>query len=214
MRLSLCSRMRLLLAVTAIAAMIGGTGVAVAGQSQGAGSAISSKKKHRHGKGGEETRGPRGKRGKRGPRGPRGAQGPAGPSGPGGPPGQGVQFGVALPTNADPRTIFEMSGVRIEGGCSGGAVQLIVRAVSGDHNILEITSFDNLEGGKTRSISVPNADVNIPYDMLAGGNGLHDYNGLLAVRSLAGAVVTAHWFAMGSSYTSQGDCVIGGTVSP
>jgi hypothetical protein len=50
--------------------------------------------------------------------------------------------------------------------------------------------------------------------MLAGGSGFDDYNGLLGVRSFSGEVVTVQWFAMGSAFTSQGDCVVGGTVAP
>lgn len=152
-------------------------------------------------------------RGKKGRRGARGGRGPAGAAGPAGPPGQGVQFAASLPTNADPRPVLELSGIRIEAGCTGGAVELTLRSIAGDHNIIQVTSFDNLEGGSTRGVSAPDIDVNIPIPML-GGSGFHDYNGLLSVRSLSGEVVTGQWFAMGSQYTSQGDCVVGGTISP
>jgi hypothetical protein len=118
-----------------------------------------------------------------------------------------------MATNASPKIVFDQSGVRIEAGCTSGAVSLTVRATSGDHNVIEVTSFDNSEG-TMRGVTAPDLPVNIPVDMLAGGSGFHDYNGLLGVRSYSGEVVTAQWFAMGSSYTSQGDCVVGGTVSP
>lgn len=205
--------LRPLLAAAVVAATLGGVGAAVAAQSSGQddGHLATSSKKH-HGKG--EERGPRGRRGPRGKRGRQGPPGPAGSTGAQGPPGMGIQFSVTLATNVDPRTVYEGSGIRIEAGCSGGAVQMNVRATSGDHNIIEDTSFDNLESGKSRSASAPNWEVNIPIDMLAGGNGLHDYNGLLSVRELNGEVVTVQWFAMGSSFTPQGDCVVGGTASP
>jgi hypothetical protein len=207
MKLSLRKQVGQVFAFAAVAVIVGGVGVAVAGQTAD-GSALAGKSAKRHHKPNRGRRGPRGKHG------PRGVSGPAGPAGPAGAPGQGIQFAASLPTNVDPKTVFEGSGVRIEAGCSGGAVELTVRAVSGDHNIIEVTSFDNLEAGKSRSVSAPNLEVNIPVDMLAGGNGLHDYNGLLSIRSLGGEVLTAQWFAMGSQFTPQGDCVVGGTVSP
>jgi hypothetical protein len=211
MRKVLRRAFRPVLVSAAVAVLLGGVGIAVAGQSaQGEGSGTGRNELKRH-KGDKNERGPRGRRGRRGPRGPQGLQGTPGPAGA---PGVGVQFATTLPTNADPRTIFEQSGVRIEMGCTGGAVELKVRSTAGDHSIIEITSFDNSEVAKPRGISAADIDVNIPVDMLAGGSGLHDYNGLLAVRSLGGEVVTAQWFAMGSIYSSQGDCVAGGTVSP
>lgn len=137
----------------------------------------------------------------------------AGPQGPQGAPGVGIQFGKALPTNAAPQVVFEGSGIRIEFGCTGGAIALTLRATAGDHNVIEVTAFNNAEGlwyGGT----FPDYAVNLPVDLLASGSGLGDYNGLVGVRTLGGEVVTAQWFAMGSSFTSQGDCVVGGTVSP
>jgi hypothetical protein len=208
MRLSLRKLIRTALASAAVAAMVGGVGVAAASQStqgESGTAAARATKRHHSGKSGRPSRG---RRGPRGPQGPQGASGPAGPA------GQGIQFGKSLATNVNPEIVFDQSGVRIEAGCSGGAVSLTVRSTAGDHNIIEVTSFDNLEGGQSRSVSAPNLEVNIPVDMLAGGSGLHDYNGLLAVRSLSGEVVTAQWFAMGSQFTPQGDCVVGGTVSP
>jgi hypothetical protein len=194
----------------AVTAMLA-SGVAAAAQPAQGNSGRNELKRH---KSKETERGPRGKRGKRGKRGPRGATGPAGPAGPEGAPGQGIQFGVALPTNAAPGVVFEGSGVRIEAGCTGGAVGMTVRAVGGDHNLIQVTAFNNAAGGSPTGLSAPDIPVNIPVDMLAGGSGFGDYNGLLAVRTLSGQVVTAQWFAMGSSFTSQGDCVVGGTVSP
>lgn len=157
------------------------------------------------------------KRGPQGPRGPKGAAGPAGPTGPAGPQGPvgtGVPFAFALPTNASPAAIFEYNGVRIEAGCKEGATELRLRAVSGDHNIIEVTSFDNSEGGVVRGASFPNWEINLPVDMLAGGSGYGDYNGLAAVRTFIGQSTKIQWYAMGSSFTPQGDCVGGGTATP
>jgi hypothetical protein len=89
-----------------------------------------------------------------------------------------------------------------------------VRPEGGDHNIVEVTSFDNNENGESRGASYPDAVVNQRIDLLAGGNPFHDYNGLLAVRTLGGQMTTVQWWAMGSINASQGDCVGGGTVSP
>lgn len=149
--------------------------------------------------------------GRRGPRGPRGLPGPAGP---GGSPGTGTPYSFALKTNTQTGIVFNSNGVQIEAGCIAGALELTVRPEGGDHNIVEVTSFDNSEGGKVRGASYPEAAINQPIDMLVGGSGLHDYNGLLAVRTLAGQMTTIQWWAMGSSNASQGDCVGGGTVSP
>jgi hypothetical protein len=102
----------------------------------------------------------------------------------------------------------------IEAGCIAGALELTVRPQGGDHNIVEVTSFDNSEGGVVRGQSIPEAAVNQPINMLVGGSGFHDYNGLLAIRTLAGQMTTIQWWAMGSSNASQGDCVGGGTASP
>ncbi len=195
-----------------VAAMLGSAGFAVAAQSvQSDGAAGRSTLKRKGGKSEQGKRGPRGKRGKKGSRGPRGAQGPGGPPGAD---GQGIQFGLPLPTNANLTTVYEGSGIRIEASCTGGAVGMTVRAVGGDHNLIQVTAFNNAAGGTPTGVSAPDIPVNIPIDMLAGGSGFGDYNGLLAVRTLSGQVVTAQWFAMGSSFTSQGDCVVGGTVSP
>jgi hypothetical protein len=209
MKNRLRSHIRPVLASALVAVMLGSVGVAVAGQASEAEEPVAhqAKKKHRN----QGERGPRGKRGRRGPRGPRGAQGAQGPQGA---PGVGVQFGVALPTDVSPTVVFNQSGVKIEAGCSSGSVSLTARATSGDHNVIQVTSFDNLEAGKPRSESKPDWPINLPVNMLAGGSGLHDYNGIVGVRSFGGEVVTIQWFAMGSAFTSQGDCVVGGTASP
>jgi hypothetical protein len=104
--------------------------------------------------------------------------------------------------------------VRLEAGCINGALELVVRPEGGDHNIVEVTSFDNSEGGVSRGASYPEAAINQPIDMLVGGSSLHDYNGLLSVRTLIGQMTTIQWWAMGSSNASQGDCVGGGTATP
>lgn len=205
----------LVLVVTVVTALLGGVGIAVAGQAGDGVEAASSRayKKHRH----DEERGKRGPRGRRGPRGSRGAQGAQGAQGPQGPqgaPGVGIQFGVALPTDVPPTVVFNQSGLKIEARCSGGILSLTARPTAGDHNIVEATSFDNSEGGTPRGVSVADLAVNLPIDMLAGGSGIHDFNGILSMRSLSGEVVTVSWFAMSSAYTSQGDCVVGGTASP
>ena len=152
--------------------------------------------------------------GKRGPRGPRGPQGPAGPGGPGGPPGIGTPFAFALRTNSQTQPVFNFNSVLIEAGCINGALELVVRPQGTDHNIVEITSIDNSAGGVVRGASYPEAAINQPISMLVGGTGFDDYNGLLAVRTLGGAMTTVQWWAMGSSNASQGDCVGGGTASP
>jgi hypothetical protein len=151
---------------------------------------------------------------KRGPRGPRGVPGPAGPAGPGGPAGTGTPYVFALRTNTATAPVFAGNGVLIEAGCIAGALELTVRPQGGDHNIVEVTSFDNTEGGVPRGVSVPEAAINQPISMLAGGSPFHDFNGLLAVRTLTGLMTTVQWWAMGSINASQGDCVGGGTVSP
>lgn len=211
--------LRLALASVLVAALLGSVGVAFAGQGapgEVSGTAHESRKakKKKKGNKGKAKRGPRGKRGKRGRRGPRGPQGIQGVQGPQGPAGVGVQFGAALPTDVSPTIVFDQSGVKIEAGCSAGALSLTVRATAGDHNVIQATSFDNNEAGKARSQSKPDWPINLPVDMLAGGSGLHDYNGLVGVRTFGGEVVTIQWFAMGSAFTSQGDCVVAGTASP
>jgi hypothetical protein len=205
------------LVAAVVAALLGGAGMALAGQTgngvETASASRTNKKKHRHRNEGDK-RGPRGKRGHRGRRGPRGAAGPQGAQGPQGAPGVGIQFGAALPTDVPPTVVFNQSGLKIEARCSGGVLSFTARPTAGDHNIIQATSFDNTEGGKPRGVTAADLAVNLPVDMLAGGSGIHDYNGLLSMRSLSGEVVTVSWFAMSSLYTSQGDCVVGGTASP
>jgi hypothetical protein len=140
--------------------------------------------------------------------------GPAGPGGPGGPAGTGIPFSFVLGTNTQTGPIFDSNNVRIEAGCIAGALDLVVRPEGGDHNIVEVTSFDNNENGAVRGASYPDAVVNQRINLLAEGNPFHDYNGLLAVRTLGGQMTTVQWWAMGSINASQGDCVGGGTVSP
>lgn len=152
--------------------------------------------------------GTNGKNGAPGPGGPQGAPGASGA------PGRGVPFSFALNTNTPLATVFNQNGVKIEAGCTNGALQLDVRPQDGDHSIVEVTTFDNDEGGVPRAVSIPDAEVNVPIDMLVGDSGLRDYNGLLAVRTLSGEMTTFQWWAMGSSNTPQGDCVGGGTASP
>ena len=192
-----------------LVAMIAGAGIAAASVVPGheGGGKLERKKKHR----GKKTRGPRGKRGKRGPR---GLAGPAGAPGAPGPAGTGIPFSFVLNNNAPTSIVFNGNGVRIEAGCPLGALDLIVRPEGSDHNIVQVTSFDNTEGGKVRGTTVPEAAVNERIPMLSGGSAVHDYNGLLAVRTLAGQMTTVQWWAMGSINASQGDCVGGGTVSP
>jgi hypothetical protein len=140
--------------------------------------------------------------------------GPAGPGGPGGPAGTGIPFSFVLGTITQTGPIFDSNNVRIEAGCIAGALDLVVRPEGGDHNIVEVTSFDNNENGAVRGASYPDAVVNQRINLLAEGNPFHDYNGLLAVRTLGGQMTTVQWWAMGSINASQGDCVGGGTVSP
>jgi hypothetical protein len=216
MKNRLGKHLRPVLAAALVAAMLGSVGVAVAGQASSGEESVPAPdaRKALKKKAKESERGPRGKRGKRGRRGPRGPRGAAGAQGPQGAPGVGIQFGEALPTDTPPITVFNQSGLKIEARCSGGVLALTARPTAGDHNIIQATSFDNSEAGKTRSVSQPDLAVNLPVDMLAGGSGIHDYNGLLSLRTLAGEVVTVQWFAMSSLYTSQGDCVVAGTASP
>lgn len=207
MRKSLRGLLSPIVASAIVAVMIVGVGVAAAQPSQGQVASASKKK-------GKRSVGERGKRGPRGGQGAQGPQGATGPAGPAGPAGQGIPFAEAMPTNASPRIVYERYGVRIEAGCDEGAVEFKVRVMSGDHNIVQVTSFDNYEGGVPRGISAPDLDLGIPVDLLAGGSGYHDYNGLLAVRALGGTAVTIHWYAMGSIFSSQGDCIVGGTATP
>jgi hypothetical protein len=211
MKNSLRRGLRPILVSAAVAVMLGGVGIAVAGQSaQGDENGTGRNELKRH-KGAKSERGKRGKRGRRGARGRTGPQGPAGPQGA---PGVGIQFGGTLPTDTPPIVVFNQSGLKIEARCSSGVLGLTARSTAGDHNIIQATSFDNLEAGKPRSVSAFDLAVNLPVDMLAGGSGIHDYNGLLNLRTLGGEIVTVQWFAMSSEYTSQGDCVVGGTASP
>jgi hypothetical protein len=157
--------------------------------------------------------GPAGPGGPAGPAGTAGPGGPAGHVGPAGPPGRGIPFQFALSANAAVRAVFAQNGVQIEAGCPGGGLQLYVKAVGGDHNIIEDTAFDDSEGGAPHGFSLPNFERETQVDMLAGDTGFHDYNGLLAVRTLAGQMTTVQWFAKGSGNTPQGFCVGGGTAS-
>ncbi len=199
--------MRPLLAALIVAVLVGGAAVATASQDSQSGEQSASHSR----KGARNHQPQRGKRGKRGKRGPRGAAGPAGPAGPA---GSGTPYAFALRTNAQTTAVFDGNGLRIEAGCINGALELTARAEGGDHNILEVTSFDNNEAGRVRGTTAPEAAINQPFDMLAGGSPVHDYNGLLALRTLGGQMTTVQWWAMGSSNASQGDCVGGGTVSP
>lgn len=192
--------------VVAVAGLLGSASLAVASQPFAGDKAQSSGNRHHHRH--------QGKRGPRGPRGVRGPAGQAGPAGPSGPAGTGIPFSFVLGTNTQTGAIFDSNGVRIEAGCIGGALDVVVRPEGGDHNIVEVTAFDNSEGGVPYGASFPDAVVNQRIDLLAGGNPFHDYNGLLAVRNLAGQMTTVQWWAMGSINASQGDCVGGGTVSP
>jgi hypothetical protein len=190
--------------LVALAGLLGSASLAVASQSpSGGGKAQASGGRHHHRH-----------HGKRGPRGPRGVPGPAGPAGAAGPAGTGIGFSFVLGTNTQTGIIFDSNGVRIEAGCIGGALDLVVRPEGADHNIVEVTAFDNSEGGVPHGATYPDAVVNQRIDLLAGGNPFHDYNGLLAVRTLGGQMTTVQWWAMGSMNASQGDCVGGGTVSP
>jgi hypothetical protein len=195
--------------VLAAAGLLSGASVASASQSSTGGDTAQTSKAGRHHR-------HHAKRGPRGPRGPRGVPGPAGPAGAAGPAGTGIPFSFALGTNAPTSIIFESNGLRIEAGCPGGALDLVARPEGGDHNIVEVTAFDNFPGeeGGMWGETIPDAVVNQRIPMLAGANPFHDFNGLLAVRTLAGQMTTVQWWAMGSLYSSQGDCVGGGTVSP
>ena len=180
--------------------------------------AVSCPKRELHGRRGK--RGKPGPQGPTGPQGPQGEQGPAGPQGPAGAPGApgapgvGSPFAFALPTNASPRPVFQFNGVRIEAGCTEGALELKLSGALTDHNVIEVTSFDNSEGGTVRGTSHENEEINNGVDMLAGGSGYHDYNGIAGARTFAGQNTTIQWYAMGGGPTPQGDCVGGGTVSP
>lgn len=153
------------------------------------------------------------KRGPRGPRGVPGPAGPAGPTGPGGPPGTGIPFSFALVANSPTTPVFDGNGVRIEASCPGGGLELILRPDAGDHNIVEITTFDN-STAEFWTQTETNAQINQRFSLLLGASSIDDFNGLFAVRTLAGQMTTAQWWAMGSTFASQYDCVGGGTVSP
>jgi len=194
-------------AVVALAVALGGASVAAASQAP-----------HGSKKGGAVASGHHHKRhhAKRGPRGPRGVpgpSGPAGPAGPAGPPGTGVPFSFALVSNSPTIPVFDSNGVRIEAGCPGGALELILRPDAGDHNIVEITTFDN-SAAEFWTQSETNAEINQRFSLLLGASPVDDFNGLFAVRTFGGHMTTAQWWAMGSTYASQYDCVGGGTISP
>jgi hypothetical protein len=197
-------------AVVLTALVVGLTATAASASPRSAKNAPGAARPHRH----HHHKAKVGKTGPHGPRGATGATGATGPGGPAGPAGTGTPYGFVLKTNAATAPVFFSNGILIEAGCIGGSLELTVRPEGGDHNIVEITSFDNSEGGLARGLSDPEAAINAPIDMLVGGPGVHDYNGLLAVRTLAGQMTTVQWWAMGSLNASQGDCVGGGTVSP
>lgn len=193
-------------AVVALAVALSGASVAVASQApSGSKKAVAS--------GGRHHKRHHAKRGPRGPRGVPGPGGPAGPAGPSGPPGTGVPFSFALVANSPTVPVFDGNGVRIEAGCPGGALDLVLRPDSGDHNIVEITTFDN-STAEFWTESNTNAEINQRFSLLLGASGIDDFNGLFAVRTLAGQMTTAQWWAMGSTFASQYDCVGGGTISP
>jgi hypothetical protein len=111
-------------------------------------------------------------------------------------------------------TVFNQNGVEIQAGCKNGAVELTLKPQGGqDHSAIEITSFDNTEGGVPRGISLPDTPVNVSISMLPEPASYHDFNGLLAIRTLGGAMTTVQWFAIGSVNSSQGECVGGGTAA-
>lgn len=194
----------------AVVVSVGALSVGVASASPPhQGGAKSSKKPPRH----RHKHAIKGDPGPRGPRGATGAAGPAGPAGPAGAPGVGTQFQFALRTNSQTAPVLELNGVRIEAGCINGALELVVRPQGGDHNIVEVTAFDN-STAEFWTISEPEAPINKPINMLGGGSPFDDYNGLLAVRTFSGLMTTIQWWAMGSNNTSQGDCVGGGTATP
>ena len=84
----------------------------------------------------------------------------------------------------------------------------------GDHNIVQVTSFDNNQNGAPRGYSYTNASINEVINMLAGGPGTHDYNGLVGMRTFAGQMTTIQWWAIGFGNVPQGECIGGGTISP
>jgi hypothetical protein len=110
--------------------------------------------------------------------------------------------------------VFDSNGLRIEAGCPLGVLELVARPDAGDHNIVEVTAFDNSEGGGVWGATYTNAQINEKISMLSGASGIDDFNGLLAIRTLAGQMTTVQWWAMGSTFANQYDCVGGGTVSP
>jgi hypothetical protein len=195
--------LRPLAVMTALVALLIGVGAAVANAGSQRATASGGRHHHHH------------KRQERGPRGPRGLPGPPGAAGAPGAPGVGTPYVFAEKKNTPSTPVFNGNGVLIEAGCStAGFLELTVRPQGGDHNIIEVTAFDNTEGGHPRGASYFDSAVNEPIDMLVGGSGIHDYNGLLGVRTLSGLMTTVQWWAMGSFNASQGDCVGGGTVSP
>jgi hypothetical protein len=193
-------------ALFALAGLLVFASAAVASQSpSGGGKAQSSKvRHHRH----------HAKRGPRGPRGPKGVPGAAGAPGPAGPAGTGLPYSFALAANSPTTPVFEANGLRIEAGCPLGALDLVARPEGGDHNIVEVTAFDNSEGGGLWGATYTNASINERIPMLSGASPIDDFNGLLSLRTLAGQMTTVQWWAMGSTFANQYDCVGGGTVSP
>lgn len=190
----------------ALAAMLVSASAAAASPSRGESGKAQSSKVHHHRH--------HAKRGPRGPRGPRGVPGPGGPGGPAGPAGTGLPFSFALAANSPTLPVYEGNGLKIEAGCPLGALDLIARPQGGDHNIVEVTAFDNSEGGGVWGATYTNAGINEKIPMLSGASPVDDFNGLLAIRTLAGQMTTVQWWAMGSTFANQYDCVGGGTVSP
>lgn len=123
-------------------------------------------------------------------------------------------FNASLRTNQGNTLIYAQYGVRIEASCIGGILALFVIPEStGNFNIVEDTVFDNL-AGTTNYLDGLAVGGNTEVDMLAGGSGADDFNGLLTVRLDPGGQLSfIQWWASGGNNHPLGNCLVGGTAS-
>jgi hypothetical protein len=145
--------------------------------------------------------------GGQGPAGPAGPSGPGGPAGPPGAPGNGT-FGGELRDGTPSTTLLDQNGALIEAACStadGTTLAVRPEGAEGNHNTVSSTTFTESEviaGGSPFEAGNERVPILNEYTGRA--------NGLIAVRTSGGAITTIQWFAMPSS---DGDCIVGGTVS-
>lgn len=163
-------------------------------------------------------RGPRGFKGKQGDRGfpgangPQGPQGALGPQGPGGPQGPAGPAGGGLPllfkasaSTAD-TTIFEGSGLRIQGSCSPGSVTTLTGRSLLDHGVIRAT---DVVSGAIQSSNNFNLNATVP---LTPGSAQSNYVLTYLAGNAISIITGSYGVANGGMQLPGVDCAVFGTL--